>query len=337
VATIIKLKRRSGFVYKAIIKDKKGRLLKTKTMQYKTELLQWVKENEDNFRKVGTRWRNITLSQLIIEYLAEWDGKDHTNQGRINWWSDRLGHRKLATISTEDVAGYLNAYRSTVSNGTHNRMKSCLSALFRFAKKQGYTGINPVTDTPSYKEARNRIRYLSDKERLSLLKACRELDAVSEWGKLTLLVTMALMTGARRGELLKLSWRDIDFTNRTAILKDTKNGTDRMVSFPLPILELMIKHRGNNDALIFSANCSNKPFVFRKHWVKALSNAGVTEFRFHDLRHTCASYLANAGASAPDIQAVLGHKSYETTRKYVHLSSERVQSVTDSVFEKLVM
>jgi len=337
VATIIKLKRKTGFVYKAIIKDKQGRLLKTKTMQFKTELLQWIKDNEDNFRKVGTRWRNITLSQLIIEYLAEWDGKDHSHQARISWWSDRLGNRKLATISAEDVAGYLNTYRANVTNSTHNRMKSCLSALFRFAKKQGYTGANPVTDVPSYKEAKNRIRYLSDTERLKLLEACRDIDAVSEWKKLTLLVTMALMTGARRGELHKLSWGDIDFTNRTAILKDTKNGTDRMVSFPLPVLELMLRHRGKDDELIFSGKDLAKPFVFQKHWVRALAIAKVKDFRFHDLRHTCASYLANAGATGPDIQAVLGHKNYETTKKYVHLSSERVQSVTDGVFEKLAM
>jgi len=70
VATITKLKRKSGFAYKVLIKDKKVCLLKTKTMQYKTELLQWVKENENNFRKVGTRWRNIRLSQLIIEHLG---------------------------------------------------------------------------------------------------------------------------------------------------------------------------------------------------------------------------------------------------------------------------
>ena len=337
MATIIKLNRKSGHVFKAIIKDKQGRLLKTKTMRYKTDLLQWIKENEDNYRKVGTRWRNITLSQLILEYLAEWDGKDHTNHLRISWWSDRLGNRKLATISTEDVVGFLNTYRKTVSNSTHNRMKSCLSALFRFAKKVGYTGENPVLNAPSYKEAKNRIRYLSNEERLILLEACRSIDAVSEWNKLTLLVTMALMTGARRGELLKLCWSDIDFSNRTAVLKDTKNGNDRMVSFPLPVLELMLKHRGQDDALIFSAANTNKPFVFRKHWVKALDSAGVTDFRFHDLRHTCASYLANAGATGPDIQAVLGHKNYETTKKYVHLSSERVQSVTDSVFDKLAM
>jgi len=337
MATIVKISRKSGFVYKAIVRDKKGLLIKTKTMQYKTELLQWIKENEDNLRKVGTRWRNLTLSQLIIEYLEEWHGKDHSHQSRIHWWSDRLGNRKIATITSEEIALLLNRYRIKVSNGTHNRMKSCLSALFRFAKNMGYKGANPVTDVPSYKEAKNRIRYLSNDERLSLLEACREVDAASEWGKLTLIVTMALMTGARRGELHKLSWGDIDFTNRTAILKDTKNGTDRMVSFPLPVLELMLKHRGGNEELLFSGDNPKKPFVFRKHWVKALSNAGVTNFRFHDLRHTCASYLANAGATGPDIQAVLGHKNYETTKKYVHLSSERVQSVTDNVFENLVM
>ena len=337
MATIIKVKRKSGHAFKAIIKDKKGQLLKTKTMQRKTDLLLWVKQNEDNYRKVGTRWRHITLSQLIEEYLAEWSGKDHSNHQRINWWSDRLGNTKLAAITSEDIAGYLNQYRTKVSNSTHNRMKSSLSALFRFANRHGYTGVNPVLDVPSYKEAKNRIRYLSDSERIDLLEACRSIDAINEWGKLTLLVTMAVMTGARKGELLKLKWGDIDFANRTAMLMDTKNGTDRMVSFPLPVLELMLKHRGDSSVLIFSGDNSNKPFVFQKHWVKALSDAGIKNFRFHDLRHTCASYLANAGATGPDIQAVLGHKSYETTKKYVHLSSERVQSVTDSVFDKLAM
>lgn len=337
MATIVKLNRKNGYAYKAIIKDKKGRLLKTKTMRYKTDLLQWVKDNEDSLRKVGTRWRNNTLSQLIMEYLAEWDGKDHSHHARIAWWEERLGHKKLIQITSEEIELYLSGYRAKVSNSTHNRMRSCLSALFRYARRHGYTGDNPVTAVPGYKEAKNRIRYLSEDERLRLLQACRDIDAETKWGKLTLLVTMALMTGARRGELQKLTWGDIDFTNRTALLKDTKNGLDRMVSFPMPVLELMLRHRGKDDELIFCAKVLAKPFVFQKLWVRALAIAKVNDFRFHDLRHTCASYLANAGATGPDIQAVLGHKNYETTKKYVHLSSERVQSVTDGVFGSLAM
>ena len=337
MATIVKLSNKSGFSYKAIIRDNQGNTLKTKTMRHKTDLTQWVKEHEDNIKKVGSRWRTMTLKKLALEYFGEWTGKDVSRPYRVTWWVEKLGSRKISTITDEDVNSLLGPFRAQTSNASHNRMRSALSSLFRYAKKHGYKGENPVNHVPQHQEPKNRERWLSNQERLDLIQACRAIDATNDWGKLTLLVCMALMTGARRSELMGLRWGDVDFKKRTALLIDTKNGSDRLVTFPLPVLKKMLAHRGNDELPIFANEITGKPFTFQKQWTKARQMAGLENFKFHDLRHTCGSYLANEGAQLADISTILGHKSYTTTKKYIHLSSERIQAVSDNVFGQISM
>ena len=74
-----------------------------------------------------------------------------------------------------------------------------------------------------------------------------------------------------------------------------------------------------------------RPFEFRKHWDKAVTAAEIADFRFHDLRHTCASYLAQNGASLLQIAEVLGHKQLEVTKRYSHLCVDHKQDLVDRV------
>ncbi len=125
----------------------------------------------------------------------------------------------------------------------------------------------------------------------------------------------------------------MDIKNRTAHLKFTKNGDQRILTLTNEvILELIIfrqvggfvfNHVDSNDRCFRNFDC---------HWQEALLKADVRDFRFHDLRHSCASLLAMNGASLLEIAQVLGHKSITMTQRYSHLCVEHKATLTDRVF-----
>ena len=137
-------------------------------------------------------------------------------------------------------------------------------------------------------------------ERLRLLNACRE----SDHPYLELIVILALSTGARKGEILNLRWPDVDLHRGIAILHDTKNGDRRSLSITGMALEKLkdfSKVRRLDTELLFPRSDGKKPQIFDKPWLVALQKADIHDFRFHDLRHTAASYLAMNGASLLEI------------------------------------
>jgi len=179
------------------------------------------------------------------------------------------------------------------------------------------------------------VRWLSDGERKRLLKACDN----SEWQDLGLLVRLALSTGARRGELLNLRWSRIDLKNGLAHLGRTKNDELRILPLIKPVrLALQKKPRPIKGGLLFPSPLDPKrPYYgFRKHWNAAVTEAELKDFRFHDLRHTAASYLAMNGASALEIGDLLGHKTLEMVRRYSHLATEHKAKLAERVFGALV-
>lgn len=224
-------------------------------------------------------------------------------------------------------------YQKTHAAASTNRLRSCLSSVFTYAIKQrGYVTTNPVLQVPSITEDNKRKRYLSDDERKALIIACK----ASDWEKFYLLVALALTTGARLSEMLWLRWSDIDFINRTALLLLTKNSESRTLTIPPSTMEELLRFRQIGNGLVFVGSRKfNQPFEFRRHWNTALNDAEIKDFRFHDLRHSAASYLAMSGASLVEIAEILGHKSLETTKRYSHLSVEHKRKLTDRVLGTL--
>jgi len=140
---------------------------------------------------------------------------------------------------------------------------------------------------------------------------------------------VAITTGARKGELERLKWSDIDFDRGLAYVHQTKNGEPRV----LPLTKQVLTEMGRVDKeaeLIFNSSIKpNKPFEFRKEWIKALKRADIKDFRFHDLRHTCASYLAQNGCSLLEIADVLGHRQVSMTARYSHLCVSHKQKLIE--------
>lgn len=169
-------------------------------------------------------------------------------------------------------------------------------------------------------------------ELLRLSEECKQ----SQNKDLYLIFLIALTTGARKSEVLGLKGKDIDLENRLFVLVGTKNTENRILPMSDQVFELVHNRHVERDAFLFpSDNDSTQPICIRTAWEAAVKRAGIVEFRFHDLRHTTASYLTMSGISTREISDMLGHKSMQTTKRYSHLANEHKKTLVARM-EKMI-
>lgn len=137
-------------------------------------------------------------------------------------------------------------------------------------------------------------------------------------------VTLAIHTGLRQGEILKLEWKDIDFQAESIHVRDTKSGHNRFVPMNARVIEeLKSLTRTKAARFVFPGEGATGHLVeIKRAWTTALKTAGIKGFCFHDLRHTAGSRLAEAGAHPNTIKEILGHRQLSTTERYMHASTE---------------
>ena len=152
-------------------------------------------------------------------------------------------------------------------------------------------------------------------------------------------VVLALSTGMRASEVMNLEWRDVDLARGWITLRDTKNGERRGVPLAGKALDLLRQHakvrRLDTPLLWPGKEYSDKSMDLRQPWEKAVNQAAIEDFRFHDLRHSAASYLAMNGASLNEIAAVLGHKTLSMVQRYAHLSESHKASVVAAMNSRI--
>ena len=133
------------------------------------------------------------------------------------------------------------------------------------------------------------------------------------------LINLAIVTAMRRGELLKLTWTDIDWEDKTATLSDTKNGLERVIPLSdkaIAILEKLKRPKGK----VFQAT----EVAVRQAWERLVVRAGIKDLHFHDLRHEAISRFFEMGLSVPEVALISGHKDYRMLARYTHLRAEDV-------------
>ncbi len=294
-----------------------------------------------------------TITQAIDAYMSDYEGRDDSRASRMAWWQEKIGHLTLDEVDGDHIFFALDELsrknsrywagkdadgkpifktkRKPYAPATINRYAATISALFSWCIKRRLSPKgweHPCKGIERKPENNEVIRFLSDNEREALLSACKE----SVWPKLYLFVLLALTTGARRGELERLNWSDINFERQEATAGFTKNG-DRKI---LPLLPVVIselqKFKSTSSSLIFaSVRCPHQAYNHVPAWKKALKKAKITKFRLHDLRHTCASYLAQDGATLLEIADVLGHRQLSVTKRYSHLTTNHKKELITRV------
>ena len=300
----------------------------------------------------GFERRGKTLTEAIEKFLDN-EPYHPYRTAHLREWQKSLQHKVLlANINSPDINEItskwkkIGPFKIPLQPATLNRYLSSLSLLFESAKKWGWIVKNPVKESQKFKEPAGRVRYLNDEERDKLFLACRK----NSYRPLELIVLIAISTGMRKEELMSLRWSQVDLQNGNIILNRTKNGSQRRVYLRGSALNKMkdySKIRRIDTDLLFpgknispvtakaSKNAKDRSFDIRKPWNRAIKDAQIDNFHFHDLRHSCASYLAMCGASHLEIAEILGHKTLELVKRYAHLSDTHTASVVERMNYKL--
>jgi integrase len=150
------------------------------------------------------------------------------------------------------------------------------------------------------------------------------------------LVSLALGTGMRRGELLNLSWRNVDFLRGVIHVVNTKTARDRIIPMSQSVREVLIEQRKSQTGdLVFESRRIVKRLAgeglvdVKKAFVAACQDAGIADFHFHDLRHTFATRLGDAGCNVTTIARLLGHSNIQMSMRYTHASDDTLRNAVE--------
>ena len=339
MATITKRVDQEGEVkYQARVRLK-GYPTQTATFKRITDAKKWVQDTESAIRE-GRHFKiseakKRTFADMINRYIDLFK-PEKGRLAQLVWWRERLGNYVLADITPAMIAqGREDLLNSNTKRGkirnpaTVVRYIAAISHVFTIGIKEfGWVETSPVSKISKPKESAGRVRFLSDEERGALLEVCKK----SESPILYPIVVIALSTGMRQSEIMNLKWSQIDFIRQQIILEKTKNKTCRTIPLASLALELLRKRAqegGLKTNLVFPGKIPSKPMAIRRPWLRAIREARIKDFRFHDLRHSAASYMAMTGSSLVDIGILLGHKRLEVTKRYSHLSQEHLSRVVE--------
>jgi integrase len=311
------------------------------------------------------RSQRTSFAEVVQRYkdmeLKDWPEPARTARlTHLAWWERQFASLTLAEITPDKIAEARDALASEKftrgkehtnkrtgvvtppaeykrSPGTLNKYLTVISRVLNLAAREWQLlERNPAADISKKKEPRGRVRFLSDAEREALLDAC----AASAWPDLHALVLLALSTGARRGELINLKWSHVDLKAARATVHDTKNGDSRVLPLVGKALEavraLKLQNSARSEYLFPQPSGFPGPYVyFDGAWRDTLSAAKLNDFRFHDLRHTTASYLASQGCSLLEIADTLGHRTLNMVKRYAHLTqTHKVTAIEKMAREK---
>lgn len=330
----------------------RGHPTQTSTFSRLTDAREWAQQTESAIRE-GRYFKTAeakkhTAAEMIDRYLKTIQQRKPKRYAGVHsyllWWKEQIGPYLLSDITRaliiekRDILVQGNVINKKLTKSrrppklrtpsTANRYMVVLCTAFTMAVNEWeWLQDHPMGRIAKLPEPRGRVRFLDDDERMRLLAACKEINSEH----LYFLVVLALSTGARHGELINLRWRDVDFKRNVIVLHDTKNKERRVLPLAHHALE-MIRERHQartllTDLVFPSPYDPKRPWESQASWKTAVDKAKLQDFRFHDLRHSAASYLAMNGASLAEIAEVLGHKTLAMVKRYAHLSEAHTAGV----------
>lgn len=340
-----------------------------KTFKRLSDAKSWARETElqlhrGDYRPAAAEAKKRTLRDVIEKYRNEvLPHKAHNSQRAestyIKFWNRELGNYSLSFLTPEIISKKINHLSDAGDQRQHTEgqlytlkpksrktiklYRDNLEIMLKHAQSWGWLGNkSPMEGVTRITNAnKERVRFLNDNERKELLAACKE----SPNSQLYPVVVFALCTGARKNEILKLTVNDLDLERRVAILRETKNGETRKVPIVRYLLDVLkvhfawregyVQETAEESKYLFPRRDGYQPIDIRKAWENARDKAGIIDFRFHDLRHSAASYLAMNGASQLEIAEVLGHKTLQMVKRYAHLSEDHTRSVVESMVNRI--
>ena len=297
----------------------------TKSFKSKSDAKLWIDELERKLHSAPIPDipidRKIALGELLIKYADE---VSPSHKGcvaetcRLKSISRRwIGELDIRYLTKQHFIQYRDDRMTVVTGSSVGSELALMKRVLDTAvKKWGY-GIpyNPIKDIEFPKGSTARTRRLAGDEKERLLIAASSQRNIY----ITSIIEFAIETGMRRSEILKLRWCDVDLENGFASLYDTKNGEDRRVPLTRRCIEVLkTVPKTNEQVFPISATC------LRLAWNRARNKAGITDLRFHDLRHEAVSRFFEMGMSVPEVALISGHKDVRQLFRYTHLNPNNV-------------
>lgn len=334
--------------YKVRVKDKTTGKWKSKTVptlslarqfetKFKTEDI--IKEQAPSLVPLKD---SLTVSEIWSAYIA-WAklNKKSWHDDEIRW-NKHIGPYLPVKVSQITAKDHMLPIMSKMAEkgyaqATIKQVFVLTKRVINWSIKNGLLGhsLNPIGDMENPKMEDNRIENVLDRDGLKSLYAV--LDAW-ENERAVLVVRFALYTGKRKGEILNLKWSDINFDTRHYTLQRTKGGTRQSLPLNNKAWEVIQKAKEiKKGPFVFPSNKGNHyKEPFNSTWKRIRVKAGLQGFRFHDLRHTYASYLASSGkVDIYTLKELLGHSDIKMTQRYAHLINgalRKAANVADEVF-----
>lgn len=242
-----------------------------------------------------------------------------------------FGKMHLDEISKRDVIAFHHGMRAKdYALGTANRCLILLRYAFNLAVRWEIPGmkVNPTKDVALFEDHNGKERYLSQAEAQQIIEAVRQ----SENRMLQYIIPMLILTGARKREVLDAKWTDFDLDRKQWRIPTTKAGKPRHVPLSDGVLQLLDSIPHDDCVWVFANPKTRMPYVsIFCSWDTARTRAGLADVRIHDLRHSFASFLVNAGRSLYEVQKILGHTQVKTTQRYAHLSQDTLIDAANQV------
>jgi integrase len=260
---------------------------------------------------------STTFGEILKRYIAEVcptkrGGIDEAIRLRATCRT-KLAKLNMAALSPKVIAAHRDERLKQVMPGTVIRELGHFSAIINHARREwGINITNPVASVRKPSAPQGRSRILSVEEEVTLLASLAPVGRRNPW--LAPATILSLETAMRRSELLRLCWSNIDLTEQTAFLPMTKNGTARTVPLSRKAVAVLSELPHSIDGRVFPVEAATLHAAFKR----ACKRAGVEGFRWHDLRHTAITRLAEKLPNLIELAAVSGHRSLTMLKRYYH-------------------
>ena len=301
----------------------------------KREAREHLAELQAQYRRIDIGGKpRVTFDQAAIQFIEEEVSTKKLStigyyQDSVKVLAEEFSGTYLDEITRARIAKFEAAKARTLSAQTVKHYRTALSGIFRVALRHDQVKANPCRDLDAIKVDNARHRYLTESEWADIRANLREpIRSIAE---------MSVLRGMRLGEIIGLRWRDVNLTQDLITLPDTKGNRPRVI--PLEAGREVVERQPRVSDYVFTNRAGNK-FAnndVSKQFRLAVGKMGIDDLRFHDLRHTFASWYVQRGGDLYRLQLILGHKGPAMTQRYAHLrvddlrevAQKRAQGTTD--------
>jgi len=258
----------------------------------------------------------------------------YSKQNKKSWGRDETSLKNLKPffkgkmlrdVGPELVERYKAKRKTEVSPATVNREIAFLKTMFNKAVEWGRLELSPLKNVKKFKEDNGRERILTNEETIRLVEAAN--------GHLRPILIIALNTGMRRGEILGLRWENVILSKRCIHIEDSKAGKPRSIPMNGLVIEAMSIIPQNSEYVFYNPRTKGPIQDVKTAFKATCEKMRIKGLRFHDLRHTAATRMVEAGVDLVTVSKILGHSSIQMTMRYAHPTPENMRRAVEKLGE----